>query len=213
VQGEPGGARTHVERIRVRPKALSAFTSWTSTRTRPWSRCTDQHVANASSFPISLPSICLPLKAKAVLRAYLAYGITENLATDVSRICSRDTTLRASQTASGASRTGDLIGRHRLTMATRWRSSPSASLGNVCCNHVTAANSVATMKAVTTYVRLSTSSDARRLCDGSGQRSRNSPLARATVWLGTHIQPWSPRPPWPAPRRRRSREHGNPAGS
>jgi uncharacterized membrane protein YccC len=49
-----------------------------------------------------------------------------------------------------------------------------------------------TMNAVTTCVRLSTSSDARRLCDGSGQRSPNCPLARAGAWLGTDIPPWSP---------------------
>ena len=46
--------------------------------------------------------------------------------------------------------------------------------------------------AVTTSVRLSTSSDARRQCDGSGQRSPNCPLARAGAWLGTHIRPWPP---------------------
>src|SRR5271167_4429833 len=48
-----------------------------------------------------------------------------------------------------------------------------------------------TMNAATTYVRPSTSSDARRARDRSGQRSLNSPRARAGVWLGTHIQPSS----------------------
>jgi hypothetical protein len=47
VQGEPGGARTHVERIGVRPKALSAFTSWHLPARGPLSGCTEQHVANA----------------------------------------------------------------------------------------------------------------------------------------------------------------------
>src|ERR1700693_977346 len=43
---------------------------------------------------------------------------------------------------------------------------------------------------VTTCARLSTSSDSRRLCDGSGQRSPNYPPARAGAWLETHIRPW-----------------------
>jgi hypothetical protein len=47
-----------------------------------------------------------------------------------------------------------------------------------------------TMSAVTTSVRLSTSSDARRLCGASGPRSPNCPLARAGAWLGKDIRPW-----------------------
>ena len=69
------------------------------------------------------------------------------------------------------------------------------------------------MKAVTTSVRLSTSSDARRRCEGSGPRSPNCPLVRAGAWLGTDIWPWPPATPWPAPRRRRSGERGGRARS
>jgi len=48
-----------------------------------------------------------------------------------------------------------------------------------------------TMNAVTTCVRLSTSSDARPLCERPGRRSPNCPPAWAGVWLGKHIRPCS----------------------
>jgi hypothetical protein len=73
----------------------------------------------------------LPLKAKAVLRAIFGLRHHQKPRHRCLGIRSRDATLRPSQTASGTSRTGDLIGRHRLAMTTRWRCCPSASSANV----------------------------------------------------------------------------------
>ncbi len=92
--------------------------------------------------------------------------------------------------------------RHKRRCATSWPAAgPGAWMTRPCSVTPTASGNwphcspPPTMNAVTTYARLSTSSDAQRLCDGSGQRSPNFRLARAAAWLATDILPWPPATP------------------
>ena len=136
MQGEPRGARTHVERIGVRPKALSAFASWTCTRTA-LSRSTEQHVTNAKLLS-DIPTVDMfAPESESGVAGDIWLTASPKTSPQMSHVFVLETPRCARRRRrAGRRETGDLIGRHRLTMAPRWRSSPSASSGNVSCNRV-----------------------------------------------------------------------------